>query len=78
MYEGYFDGYFERKCGAGGEDGSEGGEAGKVTTQGEMEAIEIDKTSFLETFMVQEFIMTSRIGFASLKRHLVQSFAEVE
>lgn len=52
IYKGYLDG----ACGAGGEDGSECVEAGKFSSQGEMESIESDKTSLLERFMIEEFI----------------------
>lgn len=69
-----FEDYLDGVCGdvSDGEGDSEAIDVEPVATAGS--GIGIDKTSFVESTMIQELIVNSRTAFASLKKDLVARF----
>lgn len=72
MYENYLDGVYGVEYAYDGEENTE------ARIEAADSAIAIDTSGFLKDIMIQKFIMTSQTGFLSLKKYLVQRFAQIE
>lgn len=59
----------------GGDEDGDGSGYAPESTGGNNDIVEIDSQEFLESTIIQDFTMTSRSGFESLKKDLVLKFA---